>query len=116
MTAGGIIKFLSQYRLSFLDEKDLQRQIEEHLIAGGISHTREARLDDSNIVDFLIAGNIAMEIKIKGSRREIYKQCERYCSFDNVSQLILVTNRSMGFPKEINRKPCYVMALGKAWL
>ena len=116
MTAGRIITYLSQFRLDVQDEKHLQQQIADAFFSASYDHEREYRLDGSNIVDFMLPGKIAIEVKIKGSRREIFKQCERYCHFDEVSELILITNRSIGFPKEINRKPCYVMALGRSWL
>ncbi len=116
MTAGGIIRFLSQFRLDVQDEKHLQQQIADAFFSGKYEFEREHRLDENNIIDFMMPAQIGIEVKIKGSRRQIYKQCERYCHFDHVSELILITNRSMGFPKEINGKPCYVMAVGKAWL
>lgn len=49
-------------------------------------------------------------------QKKIYKQCERYANFDQVKQLVLITNRSMGFPETINNKPCYVINIGRAWL
>ena len=76
---------------------------------------REYRLDNKNIPDFFING-LAIEVKIKGSKTSIYKQCKRYCEFDEVKALLLVTNRTMGFPKDINGKDCYFHSLGKSWL
>lgn len=110
-----IIKTLSSYRFPLNKEKDTQASIETRFVENDIEYSREHRLDSENIPDFFIDG-IAIEIKIKGNAKKIYKQCERYCKFEEVKQLILVTNRSMGFPKEINGKPCYFVNLGKAWL
>lgn len=72
-------------------------------------------MDKNNIVDFFIEG-IAIEVKTQGRLIEIYKQCKRYCSFDQVTSLILLTNQSMAFPREINNKPTYLIKLGFAWL
>lgn len=102
-----VIKILSSTRFPLEKEKETQ--------AAGIVFNREYKLDPVNIPDFFIDGT-AIEVKIKGNARQIYRQCERYCQFDDVKNLILVTNRSMGFPKEINGKPCYFVNLGKAWL
>ena len=111
-----IIKILSSNRFPLDKEKLTQAVIESRFFENGIvSYNREYRLDTENIPDFFIDG-IAIEIKIKGNAKKIYRQCERYCKFDEVKQLILVTNKSMGFPKEINGKPCYFINLGKAWL
>jgi hypothetical protein len=81
----------------------------------GIEHTREARLDGKNRIDFKVGG-IGIEVKIKGNAKAIYKQCARYCALPEIEALILVTGRSMGFPETINNKPCYVVRLGKGWL
>lgn len=104
-----------QNRFPLEVEKETQAAIEQKFKESGIEYSREHKLDQSSIPDFFING-IAIEIKIKGNAKSIYKQCERYCQFEEVKSLILVTNRSMGFPKEINGKPCYFINLGKAWL
>lgn len=109
-----ILKIL-QKRFPLDNEKDTQAAIEQALIVAKIPYSREHILDKDNIPDFFIDG-IAIEIKIKGSIRKIFKQCQRYCTFEEVKELILLTNRSMGFPETINGKPCYVINLGRAWL
>lgn len=106
---------LSKYKLSLNAEKILQKEIAE--VLRQFQPADEFRLDDNNIIDFYLPGTgIGIEVKIKGSRKEIYKQCLRYCEFDRIKILVLVTNRSLGFPKTINGKPCYVVNLGTAWL
>lgn len=110
-----IISILSHCKFSLENEKKLQSEIASKFEQSGISFDKEYFLDKKNIPDFFIDG-IAIEIKIKGNAKHIYKQCERYCLFDSVKYLVLVTNRSMGFPSEINNKPCYVLKLGSSWL
>ncbi len=114
-TVPQIIHALCHNRLCLTDEKQTQVEIEAILKEAGIQYEKEYRLDKSSIPDFFING-IAIEIKIKGTSKQIYRQCERYCKFEQVKELILVTNKSMGFPTEINNKPCYILNLGKAWL
>lgn len=113
-----VIKSLRGHRFLLHNEKELQIAIHSTLMVdlpfGSIK--REFILDDENIIDFLIDGEIGIEVKIKGQRRQIFRQCERYCSFDQIKKLLLVTNKSMGFPEQINGKDCYVINLGKAWL
>lgn len=112
-----VIQALSSVRFPIDSEKQTQESIANTLLHKNIKYIREFHLDDKNIPDFFILnGEIAIEVKIKGKAMQIYKQCERYCKFDKVKQLILITNRSMGFPKEINGKPCYVINIGRAWL
>jgi hypothetical protein len=110
-----IYKLLSGTRFPLNSEKALQEAIFIKLKHDFINLQREYVLDEHNRPDFYVAG-VVIEIKISGSAKDIYRQCERYCQFPDVHSLILVTNRSMGFPKEINGKPCYVLNLGKAWL
>lgn len=111
-----IVLILKKYRFNLSDEKLLQAELEEILLRNyGERMFREKRLDKKNIIDFLIDG-IGIEVKIGGSKKAIYQQCVRYCSFEEVKSLILVTNVAIGFPKEINKKDCFVLKLGQAWL
>lgn len=112
-----ILKVLYSHRFPLVIEKETQKAIEEKFSENEIPYSREHRLDEKNIPDFFIdIDGIAIEVKVKGNAKQIYKQCERYCKFDAVKKLILVTNKSMGFPKEINGKDCYFIKIGKAWL
>jgi hypothetical protein len=108
-------KIISAGRFSLENEKKLQIELEQKLTENGISFLREHHLDKKNIPDFFISG-LAIEIKIKGNAVKIYKQLERYASFPEVKEVLLITNRSMGLPTEINGKPSYMIRLGRAWL
>ncbi len=110
-----VVSALNSKRLPVNSEKELQAEIEKLFIQSGIKYEREYRLDANNIPDFFIDG-VAIEVKIKGSKKAIYKQCERYCGFDQTKALLLVTSRSMGFPQQINGKDCYYYSLSKNWL
>jgi len=113
-----IASLLKRKRFLLHDEKVLQRDIYTALLEimdpGFV--IKELQLDPDNIIDFFVYDGIGIELKIKGSKRQIYKQCERYCRFDEIKSLILITNLSMGFPEQINGKDCYVLKLGSAWL
>lgn len=113
-----IVKFLKTQRIPLENEKVLQAEIAQALIARFPAEMieREQYLDPENVIDILVDGAIGIEIKIKGSKRDIHRQCARYCAFARIQVLILVTNVSLGFPEEINGKPCYVVKLGRAWL
>lgn len=115
-----IISVLSKKKFYLSEEKITQVQIYEALTATNrYAFTREYYLDKEklNKPDFFETEfGIAIEVKIKGQKKAIYRQCERYCKFDQVKYLILCTNKSLGFPPEINGKPCYYIHLGKAWL
>ena len=119
MVITDIFKCLKSIKGNLIDEKVLQLQVLLSLQKqlGDIYNVqREFRLDSESVIDFLIDDSIGIEVKIKGQKRAIYKQCERYCQFEKINSLILLTNVSIGFPKEINDKDCYVINLSKAWL
>lgn len=110
-----IMSILGKYKLNLNNEKLLQSQIVDIFSLNNILHLREHRLDDKNILDFFING-IAIEIKIGGQAKKIYRQCERYAQFDEVKAILLVANKATGFPKSIIGKDCYVLNIGKAWM
>lgn len=116
-----IAALLECSRLALDDEILLQGAIADLLMRNGIKHMREFRLSDHDIIDFLLPGpvpgmSLGLEVKIKGGRHAIYRQCERYCGFDVVRGLILATNVAMALPSPIAGKPTFVAHLGRGWL
>lgn len=110
-----IVVALRRHRFHLVDEKRLQAEIAAVLDGEALAHEREVKLASGSVIDFLV-GDVGLEVKIKGGKKSIYRQCERYCGFDQVKTLVLATNRSMGVPPAIGGKPVYVVSLGKAWL
>lgn len=110
-----IIELLTSHRLSLSDEKDLQAEISDVFEAAALDFEREVRLGAHDIVDFMVEG-IAVEVKIKGSRRAIYRQLERYCGYDAVAGIVLATNVPMALPIDICGKPTAIAHLGRGWL
>lgn len=110
-----VLACLRPRRFDFDNEKVLQKQMEEAFRAAGIAYQREVRLSPTDIIDFMV-GNIGIEVKIKSAKKAIYKQCVRYCQQEQVGQLLLLTNKQLGFPDSINGKPTHILNLGLAWL
>lgn len=115
MSIAIIMGVLSRARLPLNDEKRLQVEIEKLLASTGLHVRREVTLAAGDVVDFM-ADDIAIEVKIKGQRRAILRQCERYAAHETVGAIILVTNVAMGFPATLHGKPTAVLNLGRAWL
>lgn len=117
-----IIDLLQRHRLPLSDEKALQAEMANVFEGAGLHFKREVRLDTRDIVDFMIDGfllddpGIAIEVKIGGSRRAIYRQLERYAAHKVVGSIVLATNVAMALPPEINGKPTAIAALGRGWL
>lgn len=113
-----LINLLSKKRLSLHNEKALQNEISKILSEEFPNSTieKEFHFDEKNIIDFRVDEYLGIEVKIKSSARSLYNQCVRYCQFDDIKNLLLITNVAMGFPSEINNKGCYFLNLSKGWL
>jgi hypothetical protein len=110
-------KLFTTLRFPLEDEKELQKEIAANLNWFGFDFTREQRLDDESIIDFLVEPGIGVEVKIGNkSKMNIYKQVERYCSIDAIHSVILLTNKSMSLPETVNNKPTYIINLSQSWL
>lgn len=116
MSPPEFVRLISTTPFVLNDEKAVQAAISLLLDAAGVLHKREVELSEGNVVDFMIEGGLAAEIKLKASKRAIYRQCERYCAHQQVKALVLVSATAMGFPEEINGKPCWTASLGAGWL
>lgn len=111
-----VVSLISSTPIVQTSEVAVQEKISGILEAHGIAHKREVVLGPGDRPDFMIEGGIALEVKLKAGKRAIYRQCERYCEYDAVKGLILVSATAMGFPREIHGKPTWVASLGGGWL
>lgn len=115
------IEIIKHHRFSLSNEARLKAEMESVLRKKNIPFVREYELDKKNRPDFFVDG-YAVEVKIGGthtnreSATSIYKQCERYAAFDEVKGIVLITNRPMGLPVVVNKKPAYYVSLGSSWL
>lgn len=116
-TVSDVVELLRTTPFVLKDEKSVQSAIGTVLNSHGIRHKREVRLSEKDIVDFMVEGGIAIEVKMSGAqKRSIFRQCERYCEHASVSAIILMTAKTMGLPAEINGKSAYYVSFGRGWL
>ena len=114
-----LFALLSKGRFSCATESKAQADMEAHLLVSGVSFEREKRLGAAGRVDFYLPrSGLAIELKDarSHSKREVFRQCERYCLEESVSGLILATGRMQGLPATIHGKPVMVLQLGLAFL
>lgn len=102
-----------QFNLS--DEKRLQTQIASRLDSAGVDYRREVTLDSQGTIDF-VSARFGIEVKIKGRKKSVYYQCERYLEHEEIDGLLLVTNLAIGMPETLCGKPIYLLDLGRAHL
>lgn len=114
-TAARIAEIVERNRLPLSNEKATQAALADLLTAAGIEYERECRLSGKDIPDFMIGG-LAVELKIKGGKMDIYRQLKRYAEHDRVTRLLLVTGVAMGLPDDILNKPATMASLSRGWL
>ena len=110
-----LVTLLSSIRAPLHDEKATQIFIANSLDAAGMSYEREVSLAAGGRVDFMV-GAIAVEVKIKGNRSQIIRQLQRYAAHNSVSEIILLTARSIILPPLICGKPTITVSLSRAWI
>lgn len=127
-------RLMGSYRLPFGTEDELQVAIMLLLRKLEIPHQREALLNvgepinqwsrtdptkaykdwrarQLGIVDFVVAGDLALECKVAGGPAAVSNQIARYLRHEGVKGLLLVTTRSTHEPLEM--QPAWVVAA--AW-
>jgi len=109
-----IREVLSSSQLSVDSEKALQNQIEQLFKDRNIPYEREAKVAQG-FIDFL-CGDVGIEVKVKGSKRAIYRQCKGYMEDDRINSILVVSNQALALPPTINGKIAEVISLGEAWL
>lgn len=110
-----IMRILGRTPFPLHSEKDVQQSVEQAFAAAGVECRREVRLNATDVIDFLV-DRVGIEVKIKGGKRAILRQVERYAESDQVDTLVLLTAVAMGMPASIKGKPVHVVSLGRAWL
>jgi hypothetical protein len=119
-----VAELLSRARLPLDTEAALQAAIEQLLIDAKLTYAREVKVAGGRI-DFLEGYTgpcgphtecTGIEVKIKGGKRAIHRQCDAYCGDPRISRLIVVTAISLGLPLIMRGKPVTIIQLGRAWL
>jgi hypothetical protein len=52
----------------------------------------------------------------RAGRTAILSQIERYARSEKTEAVILLSNRAVQVPREIEGKPAYFVSMGRAWL
>ncbi len=97
-------------------EYTIQDQIAIALNNAEIEFEKEVKLSPRNRIDFLISGGIGIEVKRgKPNTGSVINQLERYAGHKIVTELLLVSERSINIPSRINGKPCMTFNLNRLW-
>jgi len=115
-----LAKFLSERKFNFSSEEMLQAQVAEEFRKNGVLAQREVvigRDDTGKIcrIDFMV-GDVGLELKIRGEKRAIFRQCLRYCQSPRIAHLVVASSRSLSMPAELRGKPVTLVNLALALL
>lgn len=104
---------LAAYRFRFGTERDLQDGIEALLVTERIPFQRERAISGPDRPDFLVDGNLAVEVKIKGSLAQLLRQASRYASHPEIAGIVVVGSPRWlaGVPTELCGKPVRAVRL-----
>lgn len=99
---------LARYRMPVTPERALQDAVEKALRAEGFNPQREVTRGDDRI-DFLV-GAVGIELKVKGSSGDVFRQLERYALWEDVTELLLVTSKGahQALPSVVGGKPLLI--------
>ena len=96
-------------------EYDLHRLVMDTLSRQGVPFAHEVSLAPRCRID-LMCGGVGIEIKRgRMERAKVLRQLTRYAACERVAGLILVTEKSLGLPREIGGKPVRVVCLNRLW-
>lgn len=117
VTLKNIQDSIKNQSLPLSNEKELQLKLEKLFNSKKLEFKREVRLDSSNIIDFQFGGvGVEVKIKTKASVMSIYRQIKRYCDFDTIEAIVILSGRAISMPSDINGKPIYVISLSRTQL
>jgi len=113
---GVLMRLLRTRAFNYADEKVCQAEMEAFLTEKGIAYLREHNFGEGvGVCDFFLPrSGIVLEAKAfkTWSKRQVYRQCERYCGRPEVTGLLLATGKAQGLPDTICGKPTRVYQLG----
>lgn len=113
MSANAICDVLYAAPLSYSNEDSLQASIEEALKAAGLEAEREVRLPGKLGRIDLMSGTVGIEVKVDGAWSTVVRQLIRYANAEQITELVLVTNRARHhhLPPVMNGKPVHLVSL-----
>ena len=111
-----VLSALSKIRLSRLDDEVfIHKEIQRALTIEEIKYIHEYKLIPHKRFDFWIDG-IVLEVKKRvPGKLALLKQLDRYTKAKEVETIIIVLEKSIDLPKELNGKPLIVFSLNANW-
>lgn len=109
-----VLRALHGARLPAHDEKALQQALADRFDKAGIVYTREAKVE-GGIIDFR-CGAVGVEVKIKGGKRAIWRQVQRYAETPGMDAILVIAGMPLALPGKAGAVDVVVHEIGGAWL
>lgn len=92
MTPADVSRLLSRLSLRATDEVEIQGAIERALVAAGLEVAREVDVGEAGRIDFEVPDlRLGIEVKVKGSGKDVTEQLSRYAETGRYDAVLLVT-------------------------
>jgi hypothetical protein len=115
--ARAVARALAVARIPLETEDAAQAAALRALEAAGIGARREVRLGPKDRVDLLTDAGVAVELKIAGGARGVFRQLERYAAHPEVVALVIASTRGRpGSVTTVGGKPLEHVSLARGWL
>ncbi|WP_293002593.1 hypothetical protein [Mycobacterium sp.] len=73
------------------NEVEVQDRVAAALTEAGVGFAREYRLSERGRPDFLVGGQVVVEVKLKTPRSAVVRQLGRYAEHDSVGAIVLAS-------------------------
>ena len=114
--ARNIVQAIHAHKIDVSTENAAHAAIFAALIAAGLPARSEVILSSRDRIDLMVE-TVGVEVKVKGSKRDIFRQLERYAEHQKIKALVLATNTA--FPPIAPIKgtvPVFIASLSRGWL
>jgi hypothetical protein len=88
-----VTQVLRAYRARPQNELDIQLGLAAIFDEHGVVYQREVVLTQKDRIDFLV-GTLGIEIKLQGSRHQVFQQLTRYLAHERIGEVMLFTTKS----------------------
>lgn len=117
MLADRVLESLKKIRAPLAQgEYDLHQIVADQLQEEGLLYIHEAKLAPRCRIDFLIEGQIGIELK-KGrpNAAKMKEQAYRYATIEDIKALIVIVEKWVNLPNQLAGKPVYTLSLNRLW-
>jgi hypothetical protein len=113
MSVEAVVAALARRRYRYANELELQDALAAVMRTEGVTFRREVTIGPGCRIDFVVADDIGLEVKVKGSYAAVAEQLLEYAGCGELSTLLLVTDRSQlaGMPASLGGTSVRVLAL-----